>query len=222
MGTSKIEGFERPNVAQSVVMAFDPNSARSEAIRVLRAHIVSQHQSLGRRALAFCSPTANTGCTFVATNLATGLAQVGLSTIIIDGHLSASGTGFPFTFSSPVLGLSDYLIRDDLDLGQIMRPTGLDNLWVMTSGLRRVQTSESLGNERFKHLVMNCMRDFDITIINSPPADESADLRRIAAVAGYAVVVVRKDQSMLNDLKALTRDLDADRVNVIGVVINDF
>src|ERR1700761_8097057 len=50
---------------------------------------MARHVSEGHRALAICSASRGSGCTFVAANLATALSEIGVNTLLIDADLRA-------------------------------------------------------------------------------------------------------------------------------------
>jgi tyrosine-protein kinase Etk/Wzc len=63
------------------------------------------------------------------------------------------------------------------------------------------------------------MRDFDLTIIDTPPANVGADALRIGAVAGYGLIVARRNRSFVKDIKTLQAEMAADGMRVIGSVL---
>ena len=66
-----------------------------------------------------------------------------------------------------------------------------------------------------------CLRQFDVTVIDTPPANSSSDARLIGSVAGYSLIVARRDKSFVSDIKTLSDQLKSDGVRVIGSVLND-
>ena len=41
-----------------------------------------------------------------------------------------------------------------------------------------------------------CLRDFDATIVDTPPANTCADARRISTVVGYSLIVTRRNKTL--------------------------
>ena len=66
-----------------------------------------------------------------------------------------------------------------------------------------------------------CLREFDATIVDTPPANTSTDARRIGAVAGYSLIVTQQDKTFVRDVATLAAQLVADRAVVIGTVMNE-
>jgi capsular exopolysaccharide synthesis family protein len=206
--------------APSMVAALGAGGAQLEAIRALRTHIMAQHLNLGRRALAVCAPSAGSGCSFVAANLAIALSQVGVKTLLIDGDLRG-----------PTL---ENLIRPPRQpggLAQCLRSTNepfvasidsdvLPNFSVMYAGQPASNPHELLASDRFKSLMNFCLREYDATIIDTPPANTSSDARRIGGVVGYGLIVTAQNKTIVKDVKVLMSQLRADGAVVIGTVMN--
>jgi capsular exopolysaccharide synthesis family protein len=202
------------------VLISEPNGAAAEAIRVLRTRVQSQHIHAGRRALAICGPSFEVGSTFVAVNLAIALAQIGIKALLVDADLRepAVHTYFPNVAREP--GLFECLIEPTAPISEFTREDVVPNLDIMFAGAPDAAAHELLAGERFADVVNTCVRDYDITILDTPPANNSADGLRIAAVVGFALIVARKHRSLVADLRTLAADLEKEGVRPIGTVLN--
>ncbi len=200
----------------------DPTGIEAEAIRALRTRIVAQHLREGRRALALCAASEGAGCSFVAINLATALAQIGIKTALVDANLRAPAVGAAFGIDPAKPGLADYLSSGGVELASIIHPTGLDQLSIIPAGHVDHSPQELLSSEQFRDVTTQLLREFDITIFDTTAANTCADAQRVANVAGYAMIVARKDTSYIRDVNTLTRTLRADRTNVVGCVLNGY
>ncbi|KRB42687.1 CpsD/CapB family tyrosine-protein kinase [Phenylobacterium sp. Root700] len=202
-----------------VVMLSEPKGARAEAIRMLRTHIMAQHLEDGRRGLAICAASGGVGATFTAVNLAVAMAQIGTKTLLIDGDLRNAQVDNFIRPSLAVEGLSQCLEREVIDLSANIQGDVVDNLSVMFAGEVSGRAQELLASDRFGEVVERCLRDYDLTIIDTPPANSCADGRRISTVAGYSMIVAKKHRSFVNDIKTLASQLREDRAHVIGTVL---
>lgn len=208
-------------VSPEVVMLQDSAGAQAEAIRALRTHIMAQHIQEGRRALAICAATAEVGCTFVATNLAVSLAQIGIQTLLIDGDMRRGGVDELIRPPNAVDGLRQCLAMGEMNYGDYIQHEIISNLSIMYSGGVAEDAQELLASERFDVLMNSCLRDFDATIIDTPPANSCSDARRIGTVAGYGIIVTRKDRTRVRDVKTLIDQLTGDRTKIIGTVLKE-
>jgi tyrosine-protein kinase Etk/Wzc len=212
---------EEPPFSRNLVTLSAPLSPGAEAVRALRTHVLGQHVQAGRRAIAMCGPSVGVGCTFVAANLAVAIAQVGIKTLLIDGDLRAPGiNGLIKPTLSDAAGLGRCLAEPGSRVGEFIDDDVLPNLSIMYAGPPAENAQELLAREWFERVMSHCMRDYDFTIIDTPPANTYSDSRRIGNVAGYALVVARRNTSLVADVKTLVEQLIDDDVQVIGTIMN--
>ena len=212
---------DRPvELSPSVMLYSGVSTVGSEAIRALRTHVQSQHLQEGRRGLAICSPSQGSGCTFVAVNLAVALASIGIATLLIDANMRDPGVDKMIRTPASNLGLRDVL-AGGYTAADVIDENVLPNLSVLYSGGSAPDAHELLAGERFSQVINGCLRDYDATIIDTPPANICADARRVSNVVGYSLVVARKNRTLVADLKTLVGELEGDRATVIGSVLNE-
>ena len=65
-----------------------------------------------------------------------------------------------------------------------------------------------------------CLREFDVTIVDTPPSNTSSDARQVGAVVGYGLIVTGRDQTFIEDVKTLAEQLQGVQARVIGTVLN--
>ena len=212
---ARIFGF-----APSLVMVTDSTCGQADAIRALRTHIMAQHINLGRRALAVCAPNVDVGCSFVAANLAVSLSQIGVKTLLIDGDLRSPALDRMIRRSDGNTGLTECLQSLGAPFASNIVSDVLPNLSLLYAGGTFANTQELLGGERFKALMNYCLREYDVTIVDTPPANTSTDARRIGSVVGYALIVTAKDKTLVKDMKTLAGELRSDGCMPVGSVLN--
>ncbi len=206
--------------APSLVAVTNSTCAQADAIRALRTHIMAQHINLGRRALAVCAPNVDVGCSFVAVNLAVSLSQIGVKTLLIDGDLRSPALDRMIRRSDGNAGLTECLQSVGAPFASNIDPDVLPNLSLLYAGGTVANTQELLGGERFKALMNYCLREYDVTIVDTPPANTSTDARRIGSVVGYALIVTAKDKTFVKDMKTLASELRSDGCLPVGSILN--
>lgn len=206
---------------ESVPIVSDPTAPTAEAVRALRTHIMARHIGRGHRALAICAPSNGVGCTFLAVNLAVALSQVGVNTLLIDGDLCNPSVSTMLGLAEDRPGLRQYLATPGSGYSDYLERNLLPNLTVMFAGGAASDAEELLANDRFENLMGTCLRNFDATIIDTPAANQSADCSRIGNVVSYCLLVARKNQTYVHDIKILAEQLKADHARIIGTVLND-
>jgi capsular exopolysaccharide synthesis family protein len=193
---------------------------QAEAIRTLRTHVMARHINQGRRALAICGPTAGVGCSFMAANLAVALSQIGVKTLLIDADLRRPSLDSLIRPAREPMGLTHCLSALDAPFSDSIAADVLPNLAMIFAGRTPANAQELLAGERFRALMNFCLREFDATIVDTPPANTSSDSRRISSVVGYSLIVASKDKTVVRDVQVLSSELKADRAVVIGSVLN--
>lgn len=215
-----VEGLSYKLSSELVTLA-DGRPVEAEAIRTMRTHIMARHVEDGRRGLAFCSAAKGAGCSFLATNLAVSLAQIGIKTLLIDGDLREPSVQQFIEPTASTGGLVQCLSSTDEHPYDLIHPEVLPNLSILFSGGVADNAQELLGSETFKDLVDRCLRDFEFTIIDTPPTNLCADARRICTVVGYGVVVAKRNVSYFADVATLAAQLQEDGAQVVGTVLNE-
>jgi tyrosine-protein kinase Etk/Wzc len=109
-----------------------------------------------------------------------------------------------------------------MPLDRVIANDVLADLSVIPAGQVPVNPQELLAGPRFRGLVNQLLREFDLTIFDTPPANTCSDAQRVATVAGYALLVARQDHSYVSDVSTLVKLLRADGAVVIGSVLNDY
>lgn len=208
-------------MSASLVVLENPLDGPAEAIRALRTHLMAQHFQEGRRALAICAASHGVGCSFIASNLALALSQIGVKTLLVDANLRTPRLASLFGVPRPVRGLSECLASEEGSYRKYIQADVLPSLSVMFSGSAPANPQELLASNRFRTLTESCLREFDATILDTPPANVCADARRVSTVIGYSLIVARRNVSYVDDVKTLATQLAADRARVVGTVLNE-
>jgi Mrp family chromosome partitioning ATPase len=66
-----------------------------------------------------------------------------------------------------------------------------------------------------------CLRDYDITIVDTPPANACSDVHRVSTVAGYSLIIAGRHRTLVSDVRTLISQLESDRARVIGTVMTE-
>jgi protein-tyrosine kinase len=211
----------RYEISPEVVALVESRSAETEAIRTMRIHIMARHLGDGRRGLTVCAPTAGCGCTYTAVNLAASLAQLGVSTLLVDADLRNPAVQTFIKPSSEPIGVRGYIESGALDMSEYIHSEVLPNLSIMYAGGAAENAQELLGRESFKDMIETCLRDFDVTIVDTPPAKNYADARRISSLVGYGAIVAKRNVSLMQDISSVAEQMQEDGVQLVGTVLNE-
>jgi capsular exopolysaccharide synthesis family protein len=207
--------------SDELIILSEPHGQSAEYIRALRTQVMAQHMEAGRRALVVCEAAPRLGATFVAANLALSLAQAGVDTLLIDGNLRSPSVQHFIRPDRELRGLRECLASPAAAVGDFVQENVQPHFSVMFAGGSALNAQELLARATFEQVINACMRDYTMTIIDTPPANSCADCRRIAHVGGYGLIVSRKHKGLVEDVKTLASQLRAAHCSVIGTVLND-
>lgn len=212
------------SLSPELVAAYKPFSRVGENLRAVRSQLMLRwfNTDPARKVLAVVSPGALEGRSFIAANLAVVFAQQGERTLLIDADLrTATGQGQHALFKlGKSAGLSG-LLAGRAALEAALLVPGLPGLAVLPAGAVPPNPQELLGRPAFGELLQSASQQFDVIIIDTPAGSDFADAEIIASRAGAALMVARKNQSLLPQAALLARRLQDSGVALVGSVLND-
>lgn len=211
-------------VSPELVAAYKPFSRVGENLRAVRSQLMLRwfNTDPARKVMAIVSPGNGEGRSFVAANLAIVFAQQGERTLLIDADMRSKperSQNSLFKLGKSA-GLSAILAnRAGLEVAQLI--PGLPGLAVLPAGATPPNPQELLGRPAFGDLLRIASQQFDVIIIDTPAGTEFADAEITAARAGAALLVARKNASLVPHASQLARRLQDSGVALVGSVLND-
>jgi chain length determinant protein tyrosine kinase EpsG len=207
-------------VADDVVAAYNPQSELVESLRALRSQLTLRwFNDSNHKVVAITSPGRAEGRSWLAANLATVFAQIGERTLLIDADMRHPRQHELFNLGNSV-GLSALLTgRAGKEIVSRVHPQL--RLFVLPAGIIPPNPQELLGRPVFELVLERFTDQFDVIIIDTPAAIETADAQIVAKRAGAAVMVARRNLTRHSQMAAAMQSLGQTGVNVIGSVINE-
>ena len=209
-------------VSEELVAAYAPFSPQMEALRALRSQLMLRwfDSDPARKALAIVSAARNEGRSFIAANLAVVFSQLGEHTLLIDADLRHPRQQELFSLENRA-GLSAVL-SGRAGAEAIHRIPSLLDLSVLPAGAQPPNPLELLARSLFPQLLADLAKEFDVIILDSPPASEFADAQTLAARAGCALIVARKNATRISQVRGVSDTVAQTSATVVGTVLNDF
>lgn len=207
-------------VADDVIAAYMPQSDAVEPLRALRSQIILRwFNSASRRVLAVTSAERGEGRSWLAANMATMFAQLGERTLLIDADMRHPRQHRIFNIDNSV-GLSALLTgRAGREIARRIHPQL--RLFVLPAGIMPPNPQELLARPVFDVILDHFAAQFSLVILDTPAASETADAQILAANAGNAVMIARRNFTSQAKLAAAMQMFTDTGVNVIGSVINE-
>ena len=203
-------------------MDTQPDSIQAEAYRTLRASIALLGEESQRRAILVTSAVPGEGKSRTSANLAIAFAQQGYRTLLIDADLRRPQQQrhfFPEEKARKARGLTECL-SGLADTASVLRPTGVENLYVVLSGGRSPQPAELLGQKSSGQFIAHALNDFDRVVIDTPPVNSVADTLALIPHVHYVCLVVRACQTPRKEVNRALELLERASARVAGVVFN--
>jgi capsular exopolysaccharide synthesis family protein len=205
--------------ARAAMCSTEPKSTSAEAFRSLRTEVLQSADGRSSEAILVTSAVQGEGKTFVATNLAAALAQLGRKVLLVDADMRRSKIHKDFGLDGK-LGLSSLLADGSPPNGAAVE-TGVPNLTVLVAGDTPQNPAELLSSPAFADLLEWAKREFTYTVIDSPPLLAVTDARLLARLTDRVLLVARAGVTQGGALARAQRILRDSGTQVVGAVLND-
>lgn len=210
-------------VSDKLVAAYSPYSHQVEVLRTLRSQLMLRRFTgePNHKMLSIISPGRGEGRSFLAANLAIVFSQLGERTLLIDADMRNPCQHELFKLDNRH-GFSSLLAGRGEDSQAVQRVNSFVDLSVLPSGPIPPNPQELFGRPALTDLLVSLNESFDVILIDTSAAADFADAQIVAARAGAAVVLARKNHSLVDLVSRQTESLSRSGVEVIGTVLNEF
>lgn len=209
-------------VSDKLVAAYSPFSQEVEALRTLRSQLMLRRFTGDQtgKMLTIVSPSRNEGRSYLAANLAVVFSQLGERTLLIDADMRNPSQHELFKLENRN-GFSSVL-ANRFDMSAVQRVNKFLDLSVLPSGPKPPNPQELLGRPTLNALLNNLNENFDVILIDTPPAADFADAHTLSSRAGAAMFVARKNISRLEVMRQQTEGMAQSGIKVVGAVLSEF
>lgn len=210
-------------ISDSLVAAYSPYCHQVETLRTLRSQLMLRRFTgqPNRKMLSIISPGRGEGRSFLVANLAIVFSQLGERTLLIDADMRHPCQHELFKLDNRY-GFSSLLAGRCNDVQAVQRVNNFVDLSVMTSGPIPPNPQELLGRPVLTNLLAGLNEEFDVILVDTSAASDFADAHIVTARTGAAVVLARKNHSLLELVSRQTESLSRSGVEVIGTVLSEF
>jgi protein-tyrosine kinase len=214
--------IDEKQVNPELVIAAQPFSDEAETFRELRSQLLMgvMAPDQPRRALAVVSPDVGDGKTYVATNIAAALSQLGGPTLFLDADMRTPRSQDVFGITLNRAGLTS-MLSGRSEESVLQRSSQLPSLYVLPVGAIPPNPLELIQRPAFAQLIQEMTTRFDHVIVDTPAATHGADARAIAAICGAAMVVGRRGKTRMKAIDSLVASIGRGPAKLVGVVMNE-
>lgn len=196
-----------------------PEDDAIESLRGLRTTIHFALMDSTHNSLLITGSSPGLGKSFISKNLSAVLAQCGQRVVVVDADLRRGHVNKEFGLRREI-GVSEF-VSGTASLEEIIKPTSVENLWVVTTGQIPPNPSELLMHLRFESMLEKLGERFDTVIVDAPPILAVSDAAIIGRLTGATLMVARAGRHPISELEQAVKRLNHAGVQVKGFVFND-
>jgi protein-tyrosine kinase len=213
-------GKESRGLSKELVAAFQPFSAKGEALRTLRSQLLLRWFSEGHKALAVTSPHGGAGSSYISANLAVIWSQMGERTLLVDADLRGGRQHSLFGVKNEI-GLSGVLAgRATLD--SVIKPLApFRDLSLLPAGAPPPNPGELLERNEFASIMDRLPGEYSVILFDTSPMNGSG-AEIVAACCGGALLVLRKNRTPLSAASKLIEKIRSHDAEIVGSVLTIF
>ena len=208
-----------------------PRSPVSESFRLFRTNLLYLFENDESKVICLTSSDSNEGKSWVTANLAISCAQYGKKVLIVDADLRKGRQHRIFRKSNRT-GLSDLLknLRGNLkeeDVQKIeeeltlkIQDTEVSNVYLLSSGPVPFNPSELLGTANIEFLLELLKKEFDLIIVDTPPATIITDALLFANKVDYMFIVASSRKTKKEGLVNTKKAIESVGGKISGIILN--
>lgn len=197
-----------------------PGSVGAEQFRKLRTYLLRFNFSNQLRTIMVTSSTDSEGKSFVAANLAVGIAHdLNAQALLLECDLRNPTLSRWFGVQNGK-GLSDYLLGNE-KVSEFLIKTGVEKLSVISAGSIQDNPTELLGSKKMEALVYELRHRYNdrYLILDSTPLLATTEPEVLAKLVDGIIIVVRAGITPRETVQQAIGCLEKEKI--IGVVLND-
>jgi succinoglycan biosynthesis transport protein ExoP len=207
-----------PEQEPTVVTNLPARSHVAEAYRTLRSSIGFAAVDGDVRTLMVTSPAKGEGKTVTSLNLAIAMALDGKQVLLVDADLRRPNIHKQLRLPQGP-GLTDVLVGQQQP-EQVLRPTEVAGLRVMTSGPIPPNPAELLNSQPMDRIIEQLRDMADIVVFDTAPCIPVSDSIVLSSKLDGVILVVHAGETKKAAVKHTRELLDRARARTLGIVFN--
>ncbi len=210
-------------IERAALLDADDNHEQNllENFRVIRTNLLSMGAlTKVPQIIMITSSLPKEGKTVVSSNLSLSFAQMGAKTLLIDADLRRGRIHRLFGLRKAP-GLS-YVLTDKVSLDEACRPTGRENLHVMTAGEHLNTGTELLSSPKFAEVLAELRTRYDRIIIDTPPVLGLSETSVMQQFMDGVLFVAWCGRTPIKTMQMAIDILQNNGANFYGFVLNRF
>lgn len=209
--------FDPENPKEAVTEA---KSSASEAYQSLVTTLLYSSSTGLPKSLLITSASPSEGKTTTSFAIASKLAQLGKSVVLVDADLRRP-TLHRRVPNETASGLTDVIVGQST-IDEVLLPSGIENLSFITALPMPPEPALLLGGERLGEIFAELRQRFDVLIVDSAPMLGLSDAIGLTSQVDGVLMVVDSKAFKRGAVKASLRRLQLVHAKMLGVVLTKF
>ncbi len=195
------------------------DSVITESYRSLRTNLSFVSPDHPLHAVVVTSAGPGEGKSLTTVNCATAYAQMGKKTLLVDTDLRRPVVHHFFDMRREP-GFSD-LFAGDADYSAVIRPSGKENLDVITAGIFTPNPAELIGSHKMMQHIDYFKKHYDMVFFDTPPIVAVTDATLLGKKVDGILLVIKSHHSDREFVSRALSTLSNVGVKVWGAILND-
>lgn len=174
------------------------------------------------RSVLLTSRYEQEGKSSIAMNVMRTLAGFGKRVLLVDADLRCSTLARRYRFSfarREAFGLAQYL-AGMCALEDAVYQTNLPGAYILPAGREVLNSMQLLASPRYGEMMESLRKNFDVVLVDSPPAGVIVDAVEIAKYCDGAIIVVAYNKGRRQDIGEVAATIAKTGCKVLGAVMN--
>lgn len=214
---------------KDLIVNESPKHPVSEAIRLLRTNLTFLCRNNKSKVLLITSTAPGEGKSWTTSNLAIAFAQAGQKVLLVDADLrkgrqhkifsKLNSFGFS-TFLQSIEKVDKDRQKELNALMEVVKFTGINNLFLIPSGPVPFNPSELLTHENIEDFLYIAKNNFDVIIFDAPPVSIVTDALLLCKKVDYVIIVASVGETKKELIKNTKKSIENVGGKIAGVVLN--
>ena len=102
-----------------------------------------------------------------------------------------------------------------------LQATGIDNLWLLSSGPTPPNPADLLGGRRMDELLAKLAAQADIVLLDAPPVVAAADAAILGAKANGVLLIIQAGRTRRDQSERARELLEQAKARIVGVALTN-
>lgn len=201
------------------LVALNTNSAYSELFRVLVSNI--KYSKKKKEIILVTSSKPGEGKSWITSNLAITYARSGKKVLLIDADMRRGKQHAIFKLYNSK-GLSNIIEdnQEEIKIEEYINASMIENLDIITKGSVNIDYSKLLFSDALEKIIQIAKEKYDYILLDGTPSSLVADDMMLSNLVDSTIVVVKYDNTTVNELKKIKTRIERAGGDILGTVIN--